>query len=109
MSTEWVVMFDNEGLDTLIPWTELKHERVIGILSGELPRSEQHIISRTILRAQMNPQRKPEIWGFNTSSDISEDDMLQMWQESPQGMADLVRENGNQPVSYTHLRAHETG
>lgn len=96
MATQWVVLFDNEGLDTLIPWSELVEETVMSRLSGE-PRvgpNPQHVVSRTMMRARLNTQRNTEVWAYNTSDDIDVDTMRQVWDDSPQYMADLVREKG---------------
>jgi len=97
MSTQWVVLFDNEGVDTLVPWGELVEERVMATLSGEKPPSSpNHIVSRMMLRARFNQQRNPEVWAYNTQEDIAYDDMRGMWEDNPQYMADLVRSKGEQ-------------
>lgn len=97
MATQWVVLFDNEGLDTLIPWSELVEETVMSKLSGE-PRqgpNPQHVVSRTMMRARLNTHRNTEVWAYNTSDDIDVDSMRHIWDESPQYMADLVRAKGD--------------
>ncbi len=97
MSTQWVVLFDNEGVDTLVPWGELVEDRVIATLSGEKPPSSpNHIVSRMMLRARFNQHRNPEVWAYNTQEDIAYDDMRDLWEDNPQYMADLVRSKGEQ-------------
>jgi hypothetical protein len=96
MATQWVVLFDNEGLDTLIPWSELQEETVMSVLSGK-PRvgpNPQHVVSNTLMRARLNTHRNTEVWAYNTSNDIDVDEMRHVWDESPQYMADLVRAKG---------------
>jgi hypothetical protein len=97
MSTQWVVLFDNEGVDTLVPWGELAQEQMLATLSGEKPPSSpNHIVSRMMLRARFNQHRHPEVWGYNTEEDIAYDDMRDLWEDNPQYMADLVRSKGEQ-------------
>jgi hypothetical protein len=98
MSTQWVVLFDNEGLDTLVPWTDIAQDRMITKLSGGQIKSQnpQHIVSRIMMRAQFNPQRFPEVWTYQTDTDLPYDQMREMWNSDPQHMADLVRSKGDQ-------------
>jgi hypothetical protein len=99
MCTKWIVLFDNEGVDTLIPWSDVQEDIIIKKLSGENLNGHQSpvsIISRTIMRAQVNPQRNPEVWSYSTSSDMEVDEMRQLWVDSPQYMADLIRTKGDQ-------------
>jgi len=98
MSTQWVVLFDNEGLDTLVPWGELAQERMMTTLSGGNIKSAnpQHIVSRMMLRARFNEQRSPEVWTYQTDNDIEYSEMRSLWEANPQYMADLIREKGEQ-------------
>lgn len=99
MCTRWIVMFDNEGVDTLVPWSNVTEEIIMSKLSGT-PRmpseSPQQIISRIMMRAQMNPHRSPEVWSYGTAGEMDVDEMHQLWIDSPQYMADLVRSKGDQ-------------
>ena len=98
MSTQWVVLFDNEGLDTLVPWGELVADRMMTTLSGGNIQSEnpQHIVSRLMLRPRFNEQRFPEVWTYQTDNDIEYSEMRSLWEVNPQYMADLIREKGEQ-------------
>jgi hypothetical protein len=98
MSTQWVVLFDNEGLDSLLPWGELAQDRILEKLSGGEMKAEnpQHIVSRLMLRARFNQQRSPEVWTYETDNDIMYDEMRSLWESNPQYMADLIREKGEQ-------------
>ncbi len=99
MSTQWVVLFDNEGVDTLVPWGELAQEQMLATLSGGNSGDTTKpslIVSRMILRARFNQHRHPEVWGYNTEEDIAYDDMRDLWEDNPQYMADLVRSKGEQ-------------
>ena len=97
MSTQWVVLFDNEGLDTLVPYGDMVEEQVMSKLAGnEMSREAQHTISRIMLRARFNEQRHPEVWCYSTADDIEYQDMRDAWENNPQYMADLVRKSGEQ-------------
>lgn len=98
MCKQWVVLFDDEGLDTLVPWGDLAQDRMMTKLSGgEMPsENPQHIVSRMMLRAKFNEQRSPELWTYQTDEDIEYADMRELWESNPQYMADLVREKGEQ-------------
>ena len=98
MSTQWVVLFDSEGLDTLVPWGDLAQDRMMQTLSGGNINAEnpQHIVSRMMLRARFNEQRFPEVWTYQTDNDIMYDEMRSLWEANPQYMADLIREKGEQ-------------
>ena len=47
----------------------------------------------------MNPQRHYEVYTVQTDPSINKDDMVRMFEDSPQTMADLVRERGNKLYS----------
>ena len=98
MSTQWVVLFDNEGLDSLIPWGDIAQDRILEKLSGGNTKAEnpQHIVSRLMLRARFNPQRFPEVWTYQSEEDIPYDEMRSLWEANPQYMADLIRVKGDQ-------------
>lgn len=97
MSRSWVVMFDDEGIDTLIPWSDLREDNIISKLSGEEPfYKTQHIVSRTIMRARLNTHRNPEVWGFNTAEDMSVEDMNKVWKSADLDcLKDLIRSKGD--------------
>lgn len=95
MAKQWVVLFDTLGVDTLIPWDDLKGDDMLSILSGKRPlRVGNQRVNMMVLRAQANHQRFPEVWAYNTSEDYEYEDMRRMWEEMPQQVADLVREKG---------------
>ena len=98
MSTQWIVLFDSDGVDTLVPWGELMADRMMSTLSGGEIKSEnpQHIVSRMMLRARFNEQRFPEVWTYQTDNDIDYSEMRSLWEVNPQYMADLIRKKGEQ-------------
>lgn len=97
MSRSWVVVFDDAGIDAIIPWTDIKEENMISKLSGESPVVDtRQLIASTILRAQLNSHRNTEIWGFDTAEDMTVDHMIKLWQYTDiTPLKDLVRSKGN--------------
>jgi hypothetical protein len=95
MSKQFVVLFDRCGVDTLIPCDEMKTREMLEWLGGKPHQSElAYHIRIAMIRAQSNHQRFPEVWVYDCEQDFSESEMREMWNESPQGMADLVRKKG---------------
>lgn len=95
MAHQWVVLFDTLGVDTLVPWDDLKQDDILEMLSGRKPKHRlNNRISIMITRARANQQRWPEVWAYDTLDDIEEPVMREMWHDAPQGMADLVRSKG---------------
>ncbi len=102
MAKQWVVLFDTLGLDVLVPWDDLKGDDMLAILSGKNPakKGNKHV-NMMIARAQANHQRYPEVWAYDTSEDYDYEEMRQIWTDSPQHVADLVREKGTNLFKYT--------
>lgn len=101
MAKQWVVLFDTLGVDTLIPWDDFKSDDMISVLSGKKPSKKgNQRVSMMILRAKANHQRFPEVWAYDTAEDYEYEDMRSMWEETPQMVADLVREKGTNLFKY---------
>lgn len=98
MSTQWIVLFDCEGVDTLVPWGELMADRMMTTLSGGEIKSAnpQHIVSSMMMRARFNSQRSPEVWTYQTEEEVDYPEMRSLWEANPQYMADLIRDKGEQ-------------
>jgi len=106
MARQWVVLFDTLGVDTLIPWDDLKGDNILDVLSGKKPKENlSKRISMMIIRAQANIQRWPEIWAYDTSEDWSYEEMRRQWESAPQATADTVREHGTN--LFRHQRQKE--
>ncbi len=52
------------------------------------------IIRNMMLRARFNPQRKYEIYVFNSDPEITEQEVVDAFEASPQTMADTIRRIG---------------
>lgn len=51
------------------------------------------------MRARFNPQRNYEIYSVHTTADITAKDLKCMFEDNPQGTAELIRERGTKLYS----------
>lgn len=84
---------DITEIDKKIMWQTMKGEQVTACLPN---------LNHLILRARYNPQRHYEIYTVDVEQDVTADDMRVMFEASPQGMADLIRERGLKLYSDRH-------
>ena len=56
-------------------------------------------LNALIMRARYNPQRHYEIYTVDVDPSITAEDMINMFKDSPQAMADLIRVRGHQLYS----------
>jgi len=94
MARQWVVLFDTLGVDTLLPWDDLKGENMLAVLAGKKSKNLNNQVAIAVLRAQSNPQRFPEVWAYSTIEDYDVEEMRKLWRKIPQSLADLVRAKG---------------
>lgn len=94
MARQWVVLFDTLGVDTLLPWDDLKGENMLAVLAGKKSKNLNKQVAIAVLRAQSNPQRFPEVWAYSTIEDYDVEEMRKLWRTIPQSLADLVRAKG---------------
>jgi hypothetical protein len=94
---DWfVVSWCCEGLEGIIPVTELERKATFDVLSGK-PNTGQvgSSINMMVLRARFNTQRHYEIYAIAAAPGITKDDIRNMFEDDPQYAADLIRERGN--------------
>lgn len=89
----FVIMWCNQGLEYVGDATMDKYRTVWNKLNSQesLPR---HNLMHMRLRAQYNPQRHYEIYFVNVDDEISEQDITEMFEASPQTAADIIRKRG---------------
>jgi len=100
MTNQFVVIFCNEGIEGVIPVSDVEKDVMWRVLQGEdihSPVPQQ--INFAILRARYNTQRCYEIYGVEATDGISADDITQMFTASPQHAADTIRRVGNKIYS----------
>ena len=93
-------MWDNTGLECVIPIDAYKISESADFLAAlegtqnEYKNKIGGIIKMLELRARANSQRHYEIYTLKTSGDITKEHLEEMFKNSPQFSADLVREKG---------------
>jgi hypothetical protein len=99
MMHQFVVMWDNRGLEFVGDWTEYNQDQVWSTLQGK--KSEKTFVNlmHLELRARSNTQRHYEIYLINATDGITADDIRDMFERHPQTAADLIRERGHQYYS----------
>lgn len=110
--TTWLLSWDMFGLECAINvdyyeqghkdheknaiWETLKGNTVKETDPGE---TFSRILHRVLLRARINSQRHYEVYTVTIPSNITEDQIHEMFKNNAQSMADLVREKGTQHFS----------
>jgi hypothetical protein len=96
MNHQFLIMWCNEGLECCIDitadeqklmWQKLKGEPV----SGSAIPNYQHLL----LRARYNSQRHYEIYSVEATDGITAEDIIEMFEASPQTAADTIRRLGH--------------
>ena len=96
MSNIFLLSWDCQGIEACLNVTDYEKEVVWANLSGEDPPAKLGgIIRHLMLRARANPQRHYEIYTMAVEEGITEDEVFEMFNNDPQGSANLVRERGN--------------
>ena len=85
-------MWDCNGLEAVVQLPD-PAETTFALLKGTEPPKPPNILHWR-LRAQFNTQRHYEIYVFETVKGITKDDIVEMFEASPQHAADTIREIG---------------
>ena len=91
---QFVVMWDNTGLELVGDYTDYAQDQMWATLQGK--KSEKTFVNlmHLELRARSNTQRHYEIYLVNATEGITADDIRDMFERNPQTAADLIRERG---------------
>ena len=103
-----VLSWDMYGLESVISvneiYEECSNDEQNALLEALKSNSKLHVINAKtrvnsivtsiMLRAQMNSQRFYEVYAIRVDKSITPDQMREMFDQNPQGMADLVRSRG---------------
>jgi hypothetical protein len=109
----YIISWDQTGLEAVVDITEniargndFEREKIWDLLKdpGRTPHNEwvhevNHMVGIMMIRARANPQRHYEIYYINTDASVSKADLTQMFEDTPQTAADLIRERGNRLYS----------
>lgn len=91
-NNRFAVMWDCNGLEAVEQIPDAA-ETTFALLKGQEPPKPPNILHWR-LRAQFNTQRHYEIYVFDTVKGITKDDIVKMFEASPQHAADTIREIG---------------
>jgi hypothetical protein len=95
MNHQFVIMWCNEGLEYIGDITADDQRMIVESLRGNnSPRRALANPHHLRLRAQFNPQRHYEIYFVTATDGITEADIRDMFEVSPQTAADTIRELG---------------
>ena len=109
----FIVSWDNTGLEACVDITEdrnrsdrFEQEKLFDIIRdpNTVPRNAHlvkvnQMVGMMIMRARANPQRHYEIYTVTTDRGITQQDLRDMFETSPQTAANTIRERGNQLYS----------
>ena len=96
MSHQFLIVWDQLGLECCIDVTEDEQRRMWQTLKGE-PVSESGIpnLNHIMLRARLNTHRHYEIYSVEATDSITALDIREMFEASPQSAADTIRRLGH--------------
>ena len=95
MNHQFVIMWDCTGLEYIGDITADDQRMIVESLKGNnSPRRALANPYHLRLRAQFNPQRHYEIYFVTATNGITETDIRDMFEASPQTAADTIRELG---------------
>jgi hypothetical protein len=94
----YIAYWDSLGFECIIDVTSYDKKAMWASLSDKTIPNEIPL-HQMIMRAKFNPQRFPEIWTFHSEVDI--DTLIKYSSDTPQELADLIREHGTK-VFVTH-------
>ena len=87
----YMAYFDTLGFEWIFSISDYEKKKFWAALKGE-DKVDFPIPRYAILRAQANPQRRPEIWAFESEISLKELEIYS--QQAPQVLADAIRSNG---------------
>lgn len=94
MNHQFVVVWDNTGLEYVGDITLDEQQRTWSALKGEELKYTIPNLNHLILRARFNPQRHYEIYIVTATDGITADDIEHMFETNPQMSADTIRRIG---------------
>lgn len=100
----YIFAWDQTGIESIIPITQYeewdKKNTWNALINQPTERNPlTSIVQSLVLRARYNPQRHYEIYAIDCDFDIDEKEWRKIWEENPQGTADLIRSRGEKLYS----------
>jgi len=94
MNHQFVVVWDNTGLEYVGDITLDEQQRTWSALKGEELKYTIPNLNHLVLRARSNSQRHYEIYIVTATDGITADDIEMMFEANPQMSADTIRQIG---------------
>jgi len=96
----YLVYWCEEGLESIIPITQYERwdqENTFRILNDQEPvrNPMTGVLQGMLLRARVNSQRHYELYAIDCDSSITKEDLEQMFEDTPQTAAELIRARGH--------------
>ena len=95
MNHDFVVVWDNTGLEYIGDITLDEQQRTWAALKGEELKYTIPNLEHLKLRARYNSQRHYEIYIVSATDGITADDIRDMFEANPQLAADTIRRHGH--------------
>ena len=95
MNHDFVVVWDNTGLEYIGDITLDEQQRTWAALKGEPLKYTLPNLEHLKLRARYNSQRHYEIYIVSATDGITADDIRDMFEANPQLAADTIRRRGH--------------
>jgi len=93
MTNDFIISWDQFGLEGIIDITGKRQKHTFAVLSGgESPRIPG--LTGMLMRARMNPQRNYEVYALSCDEEIDEDYIREMFNDDPQFIVNMIREKG---------------
>lgn len=102
-TNKFLAMWDCYGLECIFDITDLEHDSLIATLKGQEFKAPFNI-SMLMMRARVNNQRAYEIYSFDTDLSITQKDIEDQFRNNPQGIVDLIRQQGRMIFSDRRLK-----
>jgi hypothetical protein len=95
----YLFMWNAHGIESIVPITQYEDQAKLDtwniLKEGKRKKNPlDNILMSMKLRAQFNPARNYEIYAMECDEGITEEDLFEFWDTSPQAAADLTREKG---------------
>lgn len=97
--TCWILSWDDNGLETILNWTEEQNKYV------EASLKEEHIanpcyyqVDRLAMRARFNNHRNPEIYAINIADEIDAEQIIQYFEDNASAFKDLIRRKSHYKI-----------
>jgi hypothetical protein len=95
----FLLSWDMLGIEAVINITDFEKETTWATLQDQPGPKLNGIVNSVMMRARANSQRHYEVYTVTMSEEITEQDVREMFDANPQGMAELIRERGRKIYS----------